>query len=232
MKDGFYGGIYMAIPLEALSFTALNLHTANRSTKSLCGIGILVVENGKTLFANYILVKPKTSSFSYEQYGYFKEQDVLIAPTLKEVWPNLLPYIENRNLVFYDIGKSIQILSDSLGMFKIPMPNFNAVDICDMFYENHYGYSYAALAHDVGYSENFQKGNVYDNLNLYKAVIEYGAKRGSRVLRKEFGIKEVQVKQSPVINETVITENNGCVGCFGCLIPALCMLFIIILILI
>lgn len=183
----------MPIPLESLSYTALNLHTANRSSKSLCGIGILVIENGKEIKKEFVFVKPKTNSFSNEQYGYFTKEKLLNAPSLKDLWPLLLPYIDGKNIVVYNMEKNINILAESLSVYGIELPDFNCVDIRDMFYVNNAnGFSYAGLASTCGYSNDFQTGNVMENLNLYRACIEYGAEKSNRILQKNFGVKSVR----------------------------------------
>ena len=184
----------MAISIERLSYTALNLHTASRSHKSLCGIGILVVENGQKLFMKYILVRPTTKSFEYEKYGYFRKENVLQAKTLLELWSELSPYIADRNIVFYDTEKAQKILHDSLKANGITMPKFNAVDIMDMFDDNQSSYSFASMASVVGFDDDFQNGDVYDNLRLYRACIEYGAKRDNKVLLRTFNFNIPQIK--------------------------------------
>lgn len=187
----------MAIPLESLSYTALNLHTANRSLSSLCGIGILVVECGKEIYRDFILVKPKTKYFSKAKYGYFTEEKLQSAPTLKEVWPRVLPYINEKNVVFYNSEKSLSIICESLKIYNIELPDFPYVDIRDMFnINNALGFSYAGLASTCGYSKDFQTGNVMENLNLYKACIEYGAKRSNTILQKVFGVKSIKTKRT------------------------------------
>ena len=179
----------MAVSIENLSFTALNLHTASRSHKSLCGIGILVVENGQKVFMKYILVRPTTKSFEYEKYGYFRKEDVLRAKTLSQLWSELSPHIANRNVVFYDIEKAKKILHDSLKANGISMPKFNALDIMDMFDDKQSSYSFSAMASTVGFDDDFQNGDVYDNLRLYRACIEYGAKHNNKALQETFNFR-------------------------------------------
>lgn len=183
----------MAIPIETLSYTVLNLHTANRSLSSLCGIGIYVVNGGAEILLKYILVKPKTRTFSFEKYGYFRKDDVLHAPTLKEVWTDILPYIKEKNVVFYDREKSLKVLHDSLVSCGLDMPYFNSVDVLDLFYDRHANYSYAELAYACRYSDNFKTGDIYENLRLFRACVEYGAKYGSKALQKAFGVKSKAV---------------------------------------
>ena len=228
----------MPIPLDALSYTALNLHTANKSPKSLCGIGIYVIERGKSVLLKYILVKPNTKSFTYEQYGYFRKDDLLHAPTLPEIWPELSKYIVGKNIVVYNIEQTLRILHDSLKSCGIEMPDFNAVDVCDMFNTNHGSYTYASLAATCGYDDEFENGDVYENLKLYRACIEYGARRGNTILQKVFGAQSVKSDSLPQNDKPVFTsssdfgENNaGCSGCLGCLIPVLFVFVAIIWIL-
>lgn len=186
----------MPIPLNEISYTALNLHTANRNSTSLCGIGIYVIKNGEEVLLKYVLVKPKTKTFSFEKHGYFRKDDVLCAPTLKEVWPELVSYIKEQNIVFYDKDKSMKILHDSLVYCGLDMPYFRAVDICDIVCSFCDKPSYAQLASACGYSENFKNGDVYENLRLFRACIEYGANYGNNDLQKAFGVKSKAIPLS------------------------------------
>lgn len=188
----------MAIPLESLSYTVLNLHTANRNSTSLCGIGIYVINGKSEVLLKYILAKPKTKTFSFEKHGYFRKADVLGAPSLNEVWSEILPYIKEKNVVFYDKEKSLKILHDSLVSCGIDMPYFRSVDVLDLFYDNHANYSYAELARACKYSDNFKTGDVYENLKLFRACVEHGAKYGSKALQKAFGVKSKVIPLSEV----------------------------------
>lgn len=249
----------MPIPFSALSYTALNLHTANRSSKSLCGIGIYVVENRKRVLLKYILIKPNTTSFNYEKYGYFQKDAVLCAPSLGKVWPDLLPYIENRNIAVYNLEQTLGILRDSLKACGIDFPNFNAVDVRDMFDEKQLlghthsslaskckyededdddgeqlpDYSYASLASVCGYDDEFENGNVYENLKLYRACIEYGARHDNITLIKAFGLESASSFNVPfdepifTIYSDVNSGKGGCCGCAVCIPLIAFMLFII-----
>ena len=135
------------------------------------------------------VLKPRTRTFSFEKYGYFRKEDILSAKTLKEVWPEISSYIKERNVALYDKEKSIKILHDSLIYCGIDMPYFRAVDICDMVYSSHEKYTYSQLARSCGYSNNFKNGDVYENLRLFRACIEYGAQNGNNALQKAFGVK-------------------------------------------
>ena len=203
---------------ETLSYTALNLHTANRSSKSLCGIGILVVENDKIVYTKYIHIKPRTTSFSYEKYGYFKKEQLTNAPNLEEVWSEIDKFIKGKNIVLYNAPQSLKILEDSLGVYKIALPKCQIVDISEIVFGEDSTASYEELAAKIGYDNDFIKGDVYENLKLYSACVEYAVEHRNIILRRNFGIKQKNPaygknytntqsnKQRPITDE----ERRGC----------------------
>lgn len=130
-----------------MNFTAIDFETATSSTKSICQIGLVRVEDFKIVAEIDLLVKPKDNFYNYYNtkiHGISASQTVE-SPDFDEIWHLIEPYIVNQCIVAHDKKFEENCLKDTLSMYHMPIPKF------DMFCTfNIYKKSLAKLCTEFG----------------------------------------------------------------------------------
>lgn len=111
---------------DNISFTAIDFETATYSRKSICEIGISIVENGLVKNTKSWLVKPPYNEyFPFNTYIHgISAKDTANSPTLKEVWPEVLPYLDGKIVVAHNTSFDMYVLRDSILANDMVFPNF------------------------------------------------------------------------------------------------------------
>lgn len=110
------------------SFTAIDFETAHYEGNSICQIGLVTVEFGK--------IKEKVSLFVQPPGNYYLPRFTQIhgidalktkdAPTFDKAWAQVLPYIQNQNVVAHNgFSFDFPVLKRTLAFYDLALPQFN-----------------------------------------------------------------------------------------------------------
>ena len=107
-----------------MDFVAIDFETATSMYKSICSMGICVVENNKIVEQKEILIKPVP--FEFKEYNIkihgITPEAVMYKPTFDIYWPMIRPYLDNRLVVAHNTSFDITALCATLDHFNIPYP--------------------------------------------------------------------------------------------------------------
>lgn len=89
-----------------MDFTAIDFETANCARGSICAVGLVRVENGKTVATLNTLVDPR-AHFDWRCMNVhgITPDDVRGAPTFPEVWRKMRPFLSD-NVVAHNAGST------------------------------------------------------------------------------------------------------------------------------
>lgn len=139
---------------HGISFVALDLETASSSRNSICEIGITIVENGEVVNSISWLIKPpgnRYDSLNIYIHG-IKPKDTESCPTLSEIWPEVLSYIDGKIVVAHNTSFDMYVLRDSFLENNIPFPSFAHFCSCRLSRKviSCYSYSLPYVCEDLG----------------------------------------------------------------------------------
>jgi len=109
---------------EMMDFIAIDFETANEKRNSACAIGITRVRDNAIVDSFSRLFRPlemRFASWNTKVHG-LTENDVQDCPTLNELWPDILPIIENQLVVAHNASFDISVLRHTLHAASIPIP--------------------------------------------------------------------------------------------------------------
>ncbi len=107
-----------------IDFIAIDFETANRERGSACSIGIARVEQGSVQETLHFLIRPEPFYFekgNIRVHGIHPE-DVQHAPDFAELYPKLLPYLENQLVVAHNAQFDMGVLRTVLKFYDLPLP--------------------------------------------------------------------------------------------------------------
>lgn len=110
-----------------INFVALDLETATSRRGSICEIGLAVVREGKLAETKSWLVRPENNRYdgwNISIHGITPEM-TRNAPSLQEVWDEVLPYVENNVVVAHNTSFDMYALKDALDGAGLPIPVFD-----------------------------------------------------------------------------------------------------------
>ena len=110
--------------LSSLTFTAIDVETANEQYDSLCAIGIVVVEKGVVVDERSYRVRPKALRVSVinQQIHKLTEYDLQNAPEIADIWKDMEPLFRDRILVAHNAAFDLEVLPRSLRGYGIDFP--------------------------------------------------------------------------------------------------------------
>lgn len=113
--------------METFDFITLDLETANSYRESICQIGITTVKDGKIKDVKSWLINPETFFDDFNiRIHKITPQTVAGKPTFKDVWPEVLAYINDGkigNILFaHNARFDIKALEATLYRYKLPIP--------------------------------------------------------------------------------------------------------------
>lgn len=83
-------------------YTAMAIETASKSSKSICRIAFIAFsKDGQEVARESIYIKPKGKTFSFSNINGITAADVANAPSFKEAWPRIEPYIKNSTIAVH-----------------------------------------------------------------------------------------------------------------------------------
>ena len=115
--------------LAALNFTAIDFETANESRASACAVGVVRVMGGVVVESFETLLRPREVRVHWrnQQVHGIAEERLHDAPTLADVWPQLLPYLHRQAVVAHNSAFDVSVLEYSCRDFGVPIPAFHSL---------------------------------------------------------------------------------------------------------
>ncbi len=112
-----------------MEFTAIDFETANRSSDSACSIGLARVKDGQIVEEFYSLLRPKKLYFypdNIKIHG-ITEEMAADAPTLPELWKQIEPFLQNKQVVAHFAKFDMGVLKASLASWNMHLPEFDFI---------------------------------------------------------------------------------------------------------
>lgn len=110
-----------------MEFTAIDFETANKSSDSACSIGLVTVKDGRIVDEYYKLLRPKNLYFHPDNIKIHGITEEMVAdePTLKELWPEILPRLQDKQVVAHFAKFDMGVLRSSLAAWGMRQPDFD-----------------------------------------------------------------------------------------------------------
>ena len=115
--------------LAALNFTAIDFETANEGRASACAVGVVRMRGGVIVESFETLLRPRELRVNWRNqavHGIAVER-LHDAPTLADVWPQLLPYLHRQAVVAHNSAFDVSVLEYSCRDFGVPIPAFHCL---------------------------------------------------------------------------------------------------------
>lgn len=109
------------------TYTAIDFETAQWNPTSICQIGLVQMRHGEILHSINQLIRPPGNQYFYkniEVHG-IQPEDTENAPTFDEVWPEVLPYIQNQVVVAHNSSFDFTCLAKTLDYYGVEQPVFD-----------------------------------------------------------------------------------------------------------
>ena len=115
--------------LAALDFTAIDFETANEQRASACAVGVVRFRNGVLVESFETLLRPRELRMDWrnQQVHGIAAERLRDAPTLADVWPQLLPYLHQQPVVAHNSAFDVSVLEYTCRDFGVPVPAFHAL---------------------------------------------------------------------------------------------------------
>lgn len=115
-----------------MEFVALDFETANRSRSSACSIGLVTVKDGRIVDEYYQLIRPKYLYFAPDNIAVngITQEMVLDKPEFDELWPQILPRLQDKQVVAHFAHFDINVLRSTLEAYYLPQPHFTYLCSC------------------------------------------------------------------------------------------------------
>lgn len=110
-----------------MDFIAIDFETANSNRSSICSIGIAVVERGKLISTDHVLVKPTPNHYdSFNSYLHgIEDCHTKDKKTFKQQWKELRCYFNNQTIVAHNASFDCSVLRYALEKSNLPYPNLD-----------------------------------------------------------------------------------------------------------
>ncbi|MBS9334464.1 3'-5' exonuclease [Fructobacillus sp. M1-13] len=113
-----------------MNFVAIDFETASGQRHSAVSLALVVVRNDQIVDQFYTLLKPDTpfSARNSQIHGIY-EQDVVDAPSFKEIWPTIAPFFtEEKLVVAHNATFDVSVLKACLDYYDLPDAHFQVLD--------------------------------------------------------------------------------------------------------
>lgn len=119
------------------SFTAIHFETATERRSSVCRLTLVSIKNGRLQEQFSILVRPPNNYYwaSHIAIHHINPEITGHAPTFNFIWNRIRHLISNKNVVASN-GFAFECIKETLEYYKIPVPNYTAHSINNMFGED------------------------------------------------------------------------------------------------
>lgn len=109
-----------------MKYAALDFETANSSRCSACSVGISVFEDSDLIRSAVYFIRPPKEFNTFNWYNIkvhgITQEMVSDAPSFREIWPLLEPYIEDSVLVCHNAMFDTSVLCKLLEYYKMALP--------------------------------------------------------------------------------------------------------------
>ncbi|MBF9142189.1 3'-5' exonuclease [Hymenobacter properus] len=115
--------------LANLNFTAIDFETANEHRASACAVGVVRVRGGQIVDAYQTLLRPRVLRVDWRNFQVhgIAEERLHDAPTMADVWADLLPYLHEQPVVAHNSAFDVSVLEYTLRDFDLPIPAFHSL---------------------------------------------------------------------------------------------------------
>jgi DNA polymerase-3 subunit epsilon len=115
--------------LSALNFTAIDFETANERRASACAVGVVRVQGGQIVESFQTLLRPRELRVDWRNYQVhgIAEAQLHDAPSIADVWEDLLPYLHRQPVAAHNSAFDVSVLEHSLRDFGMPVPPFHCL---------------------------------------------------------------------------------------------------------
>jgi DNA polymerase III subunit epsilon len=111
-----------------MKFAAIDFETANYHPHSACAVGIVRVENGRTIDTLYSLIRPPSSYFQFTDVHGITWQDACQAPNFAEVWTQIQQTIAGVDyLVAHNATFDRRVLLATCNYYQINAPEITGL---------------------------------------------------------------------------------------------------------
>lgn len=181
--------------MNKLSFTALDIETADNSNHFICQIGLVKVVNGIISEKYMSLVKPPNNFYSYHnvQIHGINPEMTEESPSFNDLWPRISHFIEGQLVVCHNASFDIPKIENTLSFYNLILPAFSIdctykiygkklKDCCDLFsinIGNHHDALADAEACALLYLNSLQCNTMEDQKNeqVFSKYDFYGKKK-------------------------------------------------------
>ena len=113
--------------MNKISFTAIDVETANENLNSICSLGIVIVKGGKIIDKKYRLIKPPDMRFNYQNISVhgIKPEDVINELEFYRYWKSLKNILSENLVVAHNAEFDIGVLKAVLETYNLEYPQFN-----------------------------------------------------------------------------------------------------------
>lgn len=110
-----------------MEFVAIDFETANKSYESACSIGLVTVRDGVVVDEYYKLIRPKNLYFHPDNIKIHNITEEMVAdePTIKDLWKEIAPRLQGKQVVAHFAKFDMNVLRSSLNSWGIPFPEFD-----------------------------------------------------------------------------------------------------------
>ncbi len=111
----------------AHTFTAIDFETAHGKMWSICQVGLVRVENGQIVKELDFLVRPPQNEYHWGNSRVHRiyAKDTLSAPSFKDIWHHIAPYIDQQHVVAHNASFDCNCLNATLDYYHLPHPSFH-----------------------------------------------------------------------------------------------------------
>lgn len=104
--------------------TAIDFETANKNPNSAISLGITMIESGKITEEKHWLIKPPRLVFNEDFIALhgIKPEDVRDQPNFKEIYSEILPYLQNTVLAAHNAPFDKNVLNATAKHYEINLP--------------------------------------------------------------------------------------------------------------
>ena len=115
--------------LAELNFTAIDFETANEQRGSACAVGVVQVRGGLIVSTFETLLRPRVLQMDWrnQQVHGISEADLRHAPSLADVWPQLLPYLHEQPVAAHNSAFDLSVLDHTCRDFDLTAPPLHAL---------------------------------------------------------------------------------------------------------
>lgn len=113
-----------------MNFVAIDFETASAKRHSAVSLALVVVRNDQIVDQFYTLLKPDTafSNRNSQIHGIY-EEDVVNAPTFKDIWPTIAPFFQEEKMVIaHNATFDVSVLKACLDYYALPDAHFQVLD--------------------------------------------------------------------------------------------------------